>query len=374
MAERWGSGYEFLKILRVSVFVGRAPEGATMPVKVSPQLCSGPSRSATGASIRHSVPSAASRENSSSNRSTCRFSCCSLRTLATSYRKSGSSRPCGRARLSATKCVSKAISELRKAVGDDPKAPRFIQTIPKGGYRLVPPVTYDECLPGTRDAPVALQPSPRAATRFVGSLWWLTAGALLLVAFVSGGTWFKSAQQRPSPVSVAGPPERVVPLTTMIGYASHPTFSPDGEQVAFDWNGQKQDNWDIYVTLVGSSDMRRLTSDPLPDENPAWSPDGRQIAFLRKRPDGTTIQLVSALGGADQKLGDFRGADSLSWSPDGHWVAAGRPENVVGQPGGIYLISPNAGDSRPLVVATAGSVVSQPAFSPDGHRLAYMSS
>ena len=38
---------------------------------------------------------------------------------------------------------------------------------------------------------------------------------------------------------------------------------------------------DIYVTLVGSSDVRRLTTDPLPDLNPAWSPDGRQIAFLR---------------------------------------------------------------------------------------------
>ena len=43
----------------------------------------------------------------------------------------------------------------------------------------------------------------------------------------------------------------------------------------------KQDNWDIYVTLVGSSDVRRLTSDPLPDMKPTWSPDGRQIAFLR---------------------------------------------------------------------------------------------
>ena len=136
------------------------------------------------------------------------------------------------------------------------------------------------------------------------------------------------------------PPLRVVPLTTLTGEEFDPTFSPDGEQVAFSWNGARQDNRDIYVTLVGSSDVRRLTSDPLPDLNPAWSPDGRQIAFLRARPDGTTIQLVSALGGADRKLSDFRGADSIGWSPDGHWLAAGRAGqmSLAGQPRGIYLI------------------------------------
>ena len=115
-----------------------------------------------------------------------------------------------------------------------------------------------------------------------------------------------------------------MPLTTLTGQEFYPTFSPDGEQVAFSWNGARQDNRDIYVTLVGSSDVRRLTSDPSVDTKPTWSPDGRQIAFLRDRPDGTTIQLVSALGGADRKLSDFPGSDSITWSPDGHWLAAGR--------------------------------------------------
>src|SRR5262245_37622086 len=39
--------------------------------------------------------------------------------------------------------LSRAISELRRVFGDDPKVPRFIQTIPKGGYRLVAPVRFD---------------------------------------------------------------------------------------------------------------------------------------------------------------------------------------------------------------------------------------
>src|SRR4029453_1782786 len=117
-----------------------------------------------------------------------------------------------------------------------------------------------------------------------------------------------------------------------------PTFSPDGGQVAFVWNGTKQDNWDIYVTLAGSSDVRRVTSDPAGDWGRRWSPDGRQIAFLRDRPDGPTIQVVSALGGADRKLSDFRGANSIAWSPDGHWLAVGRAGEETGPPRGIYLI------------------------------------
>ena len=116
---------------------------------------------------------------------------------------------------------------------------------------------------------------------------------------------------------------RPVALTSLTGSEFYPTFSPDGEQVAFSWNGTKQDNWDVYVTLVGSSDVRRLTSDPGEDARPTWSPDGRQIAFVRQRADDSTIHLVSPLGGAERRLGDFRGADSLDWSPDGQWLAAG---------------------------------------------------
>jgi Tol biopolymer transport system component len=52
-------------------------------------------------------------------------------------------------------------------------------------------------------------------------------------------------------------------------------------QVAFSWDGEGQDNFDIYVKLIDQADARRLTSDPARDMSPAWSPDGRTIAFAR---------------------------------------------------------------------------------------------
>jgi Tol biopolymer transport system component/DNA-binding winged helix-turn-helix (wHTH) protein len=262
-------------------------------------------------------------------------------------------------------------------------APRHIQAVPKGDYRLIASVRFDHSPAGAIDAPVPLSPSPGTATKPIGTWWWLTAGALLLAGVVSLATWLRVAQPRPLPTSTAGPPMRVVQLTTLTGDEGWATFSPDGEQVAFTWAGEKHDSWDIFVTLVGSSDVRRLTTDPLIDWYPAWSPDGRQIAFLRDenvndqwtvtRSGNTTIQLVSALGGPSGKLSDFQGADSLSWSPDGRWLAVGRSESVAGQPAGIYLIPVDGGDPRLLIAPTAGHKLWQPAFSPDGRRLAYVS-
>ncbi len=93
-----------------------------------------------------------------------------------------------------------------------------------------------------------------------------------------------------------------MPLTTFPGIENQPAFSPDGKQVAFSWNGPKEDNYDIYVMLLGTSTPVRLTTDPAPDSYPAWSPDGRRIAFERFAPGTASVMLMSALGGSESKL------------------------------------------------------------------------
>ncbi len=98
---------------------------------------------------------------------------------------------------------------------------------------------------------------------------------------------------------------RVVPLTTLKGSEFAPTFSPDGQQVAFTWNGEAEDNFDIYLKMVGSSEVRRLTSDPAAEYAPRWSPDGQEIGFLRGDFVRSTLHIVSALGGTDRKVSDF---------------------------------------------------------------------
>ncbi|HEX2521323.1 MAG TPA: protein kinase, partial [Terriglobia bacterium] len=105
---------------------------------------------------------------------------------------------------------------------------------------------------------------------------WGWAGAALAVVALAVATWlFRGTARKP-----AGAPE-VVPLTTSAGFERSPSFSPDGNQVAFSWNGDKQDNFDIYIKLIGSPTPVRLTTDPAEDIRPAFSPDGRSIGFLR---------------------------------------------------------------------------------------------
>jgi len=48
--------------------------------------------------------------------------------------------------------VSVLVVELRKALGDDPKSPRFVETIPRRGYRLIAPVSGAEALRAARFA------------------------------------------------------------------------------------------------------------------------------------------------------------------------------------------------------------------------------
>jgi eukaryotic-like serine/threonine-protein kinase len=169
------------------------------------------------------------------------------------------------------------------------------------------------------------------------------------------------------------PAMRVVPLTSLNATELFPALSPDGEQVAFSWNGEKGDNFDVYLKLVGSSDVRRLTTDPGLDWTGGWSPDGRQIACLRVGPLGKTIYLVSPVSGTQRKLIDFPDAGPpLTWSPDGRWlVVATRPTASNG--GGVYVIPVDGGAPRRVAQPRkAPQFLASPAPAPDGRHLAYL--
>ena len=94
------------------------------------------------------------------------------------------------------------------------------------------------------------------------------------------------------------------PLTSYSGIERQPSFSPDSSQVAFSWDGDKQDNFDIYVKVIGPGAPLRLTTHASPDFSPAWSPDGRQIAFLRALPERQGCAAVdSGAGRSREKTG-----------------------------------------------------------------------
>ena len=196
------------------------------------------------------------------------------------------------------------------------------------------------------------------------------AGALVIIAGLAA--WLLRGVQNSTDRML-----QAVPLTSYLGSQDWPTLSPDGSQVAFSWDGERQDNFDIYVKRIGPGPLLRLTHDPAADTAPSWSPDGSSIAFLRaSRPGKAAVVLVPPLGGSERVVGEVTRFEpmnaALSWSPDGMWlVVFDRPSE---QPSGLWLMSVESGDRRrltttPLEWANSGDF--SPVFSPDGRFLAF---
>ncbi len=203
-------------------------------------------------------------------------------------------------------------------------------------------------------------------TRLRTIVW---AGALVVVAALAVGAWFLTRQHpRSQPV--------VAPLTTYPGEERCPSFSPDGSQVAFSWDGPKQDNWDIYVKLIGAEKPLRLTTDPAAETGPAWSPDGRSVAFVRVLFRGQSgVFLIPAIGGPERKLVEFRSRreSNLAWSPDGNWLAFTDRDSVnpAGESSSLYALSIETGERRRLTSPPPHAWDGAAAFSPDGRNLVF---
>ena len=205
---------------------------------------------------------------------------------------------------------------------------------------------------------------------------WMILGAALAVVLLAALVWFgffRAAE--PTPAAA-----KVVPLTTYPGDVGGGTFSPDGSQVAFSWNGPNQDNYDIYVKVIDDETPHRLTTDPEADGFAAWSPDGRRIAFGRSKQawnPPSSIYLIPALGGPERRLVDLLPVDhyvpiaGIAWSPDGKWLAFPDPTSA-GAPFSLYVVSPESGKKQKLTSPPLLSLGDGlPAFSPDGRMLAF---
>ena len=225
---------------------------------------------------------------------------------------------------------------------------------------------------GVSGMPRTSSPAPARVTRPI--LLVLVAIAIIASALV----WHFTLRSRTTPE-----PAQVLSLTTYPGMEATPSFSPDGKQVAFSWEGDRLDNEDIYVLIVGTDPPHRVTTDPARDVSPAWKPDGSQIAFVRLDANQTAIYLVAALGGSEQRLVEFpragtstmpRGTSEpvLSWSPDGRWLAVSRLTSDTSS--AVYLVAHDGSERRTLLQASPTSNYTAAAFSPLGNALAYVES
>jgi Tol biopolymer transport system component/DNA-binding winged helix-turn-helix (wHTH) protein len=262
--------------------------------------------------------------------------------------------------------LNAAIKRLRDALGDSAENPRFVETVTRRGYRFMGISETPEATPSVRP-----RRWRRLFTKTIAVLGGLTVCALALFLL-----YYRHGLR-----SNAGHPA-ITPVVTNVGEKYTPSLSPDGQHLAFAWNGGAGPRFSLYVKTVGTEDSLRLTKQTSSiDFNPVWSPDGRYIAFCRILKGQTGIYIISALGGAERIVREtlwgeqefydvLWSAGRLSWSPDGKLLAfsdrASRNE-----PTSIFLLSLDSMAVRRLTSPLHSSGASNPAFSPDGQTLAF---
>ena len=270
--------------------------------------------------------------------------------------------------------LNTAINKIREVLGDSAESPRFVETLPRRGYRFIGELEQpvEPVVPG-----VTVEPDRgwhwRRALKIAARV--LAISALALGA-VLAYRWHRQQLPQEQPALTA------VPFTALPGRSISPAFSPDGSRIAFAWNGDPKGGakgFDLYIKAIGSETLLRLTQHPSDWISPAWSPDGTQIAFQRLAGADTGIYVVPALGGPERKLRSTRvpwtdftliNFSLISWSPDGKWIAFAdvAPEEEHAR---IYLLSTETLEATqiPINPMCIGEVL--PAFSHKGEYLAY---
>ncbi len=296
--------------------------------------------------------------------------------------------------------LNSAVKKLRQALNDDPDVPRFIETLPRRGYRFIaeirnevlngvrsdsagngsqaaPPASEKEAAPnGGPGSSIPAAPATAAVAVPARSHHWKLwgAGAFGFLLALSLVYWLRPplpARSRASEVI------RLVPLTTFSGEFSKGSFSPDGNEIAYAWEGDQGDHGvDIYVKQLGVEKPLQITRDFGFNFFPVWSPDGRYIAFLHSNHNEKPgIFVMPALGGPPRKLYEFHDNESckpiLSWSNDGRMLLFSEQSDA--QPCQIRQLTLDNLTVRSLTsppIPSTGDWDAQ--YSPDGASIAFI--
>ncbi|MGM0589139.1 MAG: S41 family peptidase [Bacteroidota bacterium] len=147
-------------------------------------------------------------------------------------------------------------------------------------------------------------------------------------------------------------------------FARFPAVSPDGEQVAFSYQG------DIWVSDIEGGRAYRLTIHEAYEAHPKWSPDGSQIAFTSDRYGNDDLFVLSLDGGEPKRLTYHSAGDDLSsWNADGRLMfTTQRMFNQVEWDPEIHAISSTGGTPQRVL----DSFGHMPTMSPDGRFIVFV--
>jgi Tol biopolymer transport system component/DNA-binding winged helix-turn-helix (wHTH) protein len=297
--------------------------------------------------------------------------------------------------------LTREIAQLRKALGENAREAKYIETVPTKGYRFIADVEIkngrksveeakEEALKVAaieKDANPLDSVSPpsssniasvkeQAAKRrdylkspgifvLIGALALLAVGGILLWKFLRQPAWETRSVRR------------IAQVTTWSGLDVCPSLSPDGNSLAYSSN--HEGNFEIYVKPLASGGHEiQITSDGQQNSEPAWSPDGQYIAYHSRNRGG--IWIVPSFGGSARRLTEF--GSKPAWSRDGSMIAfqseapTDLSSNAYGAlpPSTLWTIPSRGGQATQITqVGVPSGGHCSPTWSPDGKRLVFLS-
>ncbi len=246
--------------------------------------------------------------------------------------------------------VSRAIAELRQALGDDARQPRFIETIPKRGYRLMQAV------------------EPVSGTNW-SSKWPVLIGLVgllitLLVIILKDGWWFKNTME------LSFDEMRAKPITSDEGREMDPAISNDGQLIVYSQavvDGQS----DLWLVDTLNLMRRQLTDDPHFETSPVFSADAKQVAYLQHDEGSCSVVLYSLFDSSSHRIAACHpGLTGLDWSSDGKEMVF-----LTQTESGVAITRLNLTDRSTRIVTTnnsGGSTDQHPKYSSDGRWINFV--
>jgi len=247
--------------------------------------------------------------------------------------------------------LAKAVSKLRRILGDDPDKPRYIETIRKTGYRLVAAVERD------------LNKTRRPAKVVV-------LGIVSAIVASGLGIYYATSTDI-AEIDVASTSLNAFPITSLPGRERDPNVSSDGGHVVY--SAAAEDGDQIFLHGIGRGTQDRQLTRRGNNRAAVFFPDANSIAFLRREGGDCTIMQITLIDGAERVLGDCggNGFSDTAMSPDGQSLAFNARTSDVGSHA-ITILNVATGERRAITAPPAeiwGDY--DPQFTADGEAIIF---
>lgn len=213
---------------------------------------------------------------------------------------------------------------------------------------------------GAEPAPAPSEPAPTVPSISRRWIWLAIVPALLAIGAI---VWM-----RPNRGEATTP--RLV--TERQGFARSPSFSPDGQSIAYGL--EDAGHYNIWILSLDGSSRRPLTTGPGIEYEPRWSPDGATIAFLRKNAEDRYAVVLRPVSGnrSEKILTTVSARGSFDWMPGSRSLLLSE-RTEPRSPLAIFLVEIADGRRRQVTAPPAGSPGDTvPRASPDGRQVAFV--